>query len=175
MMHRTKLSCSAAIILAALSNDISAWTPAIRSHQYRTRTVNYIPTTTSCLQSKAGTKHPGFQDCFDSDDDCLSTAYSASFVAEDWIKAMPCGKDADCLPEELSHPGTMKDSVSIIILCMCEWVYIYIIDMWKFRRINRLSFEPLNTHISLKGVEKVDVMEYLNIKKAAPVSDKKGE
>lgn len=51
----------------------------------------------------------------------------------------------------------------------------YHINVWKFRRINRLSFEPLNTHISLKGVEKVDVMEYLNIKKAAPVSDKKGE
>ena len=62
--------------------------------------------------SKAGSKHPGFQDCYDSDDDCLSTTYSAAFVAEEWIKSMPCGKDADCLPEELSHPGTMKDSVS---------------------------------------------------------------
>ena len=62
---------------------------------------------------------------------------------------------------------------------MYVWIgvneYHIYIDMWKFRRINRLSFEPVNTLISLKGVEKVDVMEYLNIKKAAPVSDKKGE
>ena len=50
-------------------------------------------------------------------------------MAEEWIKSMPCGKDADCLPEKLSHPGTMGDA----------------------------------------GVEKVNVMEYLNIKKAAPV------
>lgn len=54
----------------------------------------------------------GWQDNYDSEDDCLSTVYSAAFVAEDWIKSMPCGKDADCLPEELSHPGTMGDSVS---------------------------------------------------------------
>eukprot|EP00584_Thalassiosira_punctigera_P006349 CAMPEP_0172531066 /NCGR_PEP_ID=MMETSP1067-20121228/4611_1 /TAXON_ID=265564 ORGANISM="Thalassiosira punctigera, Strain Tpunct2005C2" /NCGR_SAMPLE_ID=MMETSP1067 /ASSEMBLY_ACC=CAM_ASM_000444 /LENGTH=52 /DNA_ID=CAMNT_0013315393 /DNA_START=413 /DNA_END=571 /DNA_ORIENTATION=+ len=45
---------------------------------------------------------------------------------------MPCGKDADCLPEKLSRPGTMGGS----------------------------------------GVEKVDVMEYLNIRKAAPVAEK---
>ena len=51
----------------------------------------------------------------DSEDDCLSTVYSAAFVAEDWIKSMPCGKDADCLPENLSHPGTMGDSVSIVV------------------------------------------------------------
>ncbi len=42
---------------------------------------------------------------------------------------MPCGKDADCLPETLTHPGTMGDG----------------------------------------GVEKVDVMGYLKIRKAAPV------
>ena len=62
-------------------------------------------------QNNTTQKHPGFQDCYDSDDDCLSTTYSAAFVAEDWIKSLPCGKGADCLPEELSHPGTMKDSV----------------------------------------------------------------
>ena len=91
---------------------------------------------TNSNQNNTTQKHPGFQDCYDSDDDCLSTTYSAAFVAEDWIKSLPCGKDADCLPEELSHPGTMKDS----------------------------------------GVEKVNVMEYLNIQKAEPVSsDKKGK
>jgi len=62
----------------------------------------------------------------------MSTVYSSAFVAEEWIKSMPCGKDADCLPEKLSRPGTMGGS----------------------------------------GVEKVDVMEYLNIRKAAPVAEK---
>ena len=61
-------------------------------------------------------KNPCWQDNYDSDDDCLSTIYSAAFVAEDWIKSMPCGKDADCLPEKLSHPGTMGDSVSDMLL-----------------------------------------------------------
>jgi hypothetical protein len=44
-------------------------------------------------------------------------------------------QDADCLPENLSHPGVMGDA----------------------------------------GVEKVDVMEYLNIKRAAPVGKQSGK
>jgi len=80
------------------------------------------------------TADPCWQDNYDADDDCLSTVYSAAFVADEWIKSMPCGKDADCLPEELSHPGTMEDS----------------------------------------GVEKVDVMEFLNIKKATPITSAQG-
>eukprot|EP01082_Thalassiosira_pseudonana_P003383 g3126.t1 g3126 contig12:1474764-1475228(+) len=82
------------------------------------------------LPSTPDASNPCWQDNYDSEDDCLSTIYSASFVAEEWIKSMPCGKDADCLPENLSHPGTMGDS----------------------------------------GVEKVNVMEFLNIRKAVPVS-----
>lgn len=62
----------------------------------------------------------------------MSTVYSSAFVAEEWIKSMPCGQDADCLPEKLSRPGTMEKS----------------------------------------GVEKVDVMEYLNVRKAAPITAK---
>lgn len=46
---------------------------------------------------------------------------------------MPCGKDADCLPEQLTHPGTMGDA----------------------------------------GVEKVDVMAYLNIHKAPALTSTK--
>ena len=44
-------------------------------------------------------------------------------------------QDADCLPENLSHPGVMGDA----------------------------------------GVEKVDVMEYLNIKRAVTVSSASGK
>ena len=48
---------------------------------------------------------------------------------------MPCGKDADCLPEALTRPGTMGDA----------------------------------------GVEKVNVMEYLNIQKAPTLTANKGK
>jgi len=110
-------------LLATLSHA-NAWTisPPNNIH-IRTR-----------LHSSPDAKNPNWQDCYDGDDDCLSTTYSAAFVAQDWIKSMPCGKDADCLPENLSHPGTMGDA----------------------------------------GVEKVDVMDYLNIKRAAPVAKNDG-
>ncbi|KAK1749160.1 hypothetical protein QTG54_001099 [Skeletonema marinoi] len=88
---------------------------------------------TIVLLSTPDPNNPCWQDNYDSDDDCLSTTYSAAFVAEEWIKSLPCGKDADCLPEELTHPGTMGDA----------------------------------------GVEKVNVMEYLNIHKAATLTAKK--
>ena len=47
---------------------------------------------------------------------------------------MLSSQDADCLPENLSHPGVMGDA----------------------------------------GVERVDIMEYLNIKRAVPVGKKSG-
>eukprot|EP00956_Cyclotella_meneghiniana_P022441 scaffold42474_cov73-Cyclotella_meneghiniana.AAC.5 len=98
-------------------------------------TSNNIHTRTT-LYSSPDSKNPKWQDCYDGeDDDCLSTTYSAAFVAEEWIKSLPCGKDADCLPENLSHPGVMSDA----------------------------------------GVEKVDVMEYLNIKRAVSVSNGSGK
>lgn len=128
-MNRKLIRTTCTIL--ALSGGASAWTPLATLQ--KGRSVN-IPTT---LQSVPEANCLGWQDNYDSEDDCLSTVYSAAFVAEDWIKSMPCGKDADCLPENLSHPGTMGDS----------------------------------------GVEKVDVMDYLNLRKAAPVSEKseKGE
>jgi len=65
--------------------------------------------------------------------DCaMSTVYSASFVAQDWIKSMPCavGLSDDCeTPEELKLPGPSVGS----------------------------------------GVEEVDVMGFLNLKRAAPL------
>ena len=43
------------------------------------------------------TENPCWQDVYgDGDDDCgMSTVYSSSFVAEKWIKSMPCGHDLD--------------------------------------------------------------------------------
>lgn len=43
------------------------------------------------------TENPCWQDVYgDADDDCgMSTVYSSSFVAEKWIKSMPCGHDVD--------------------------------------------------------------------------------
>ncbi|KAL3808278.1 hypothetical protein ACHAXA_001167 [Cyclostephanos tholiformis] len=115
-----------ACTILALSGGIKAWTPA--ANRPRSRAMNF-PT---ALPSRPDPESPCWQDNYDSDDDCLSTVYSASFVPEEWIKSMECGKDADCLPEKLSRPGTMDGS----------------------------------------GVEKVDVMEYLNIRKAAPIAEK---
>jgi len=62
----------------------------------------------------------------------MSNVYSAAFVADEWIKSMPCAMGlADCdTPEELKMPGTMKGS----------------------------------------GVENVDVMTYLNLKRAQPLT-----
>mmetsp|Transcript_9520 Transcript_9520/g.21475 ORF Transcript_9520/g.21475 Transcript_9520/m.21475 type:complete len:132 (+) Transcript_9520:161-556(+) len=120
--HLIRTTCT----IFALSSGTSAWAP-IATLQ-RSPAIN-SPT---ALLSTPDANNPCWQDNYDGDDDCLSTTYSAAFVAEEWIKSMPCGKDADCLPEELSHPGTMGDS----------------------------------------GVEKVNVMEYLNIRKAAPISEK---
>ncbi|KAL7540498.1 hypothetical protein ACHAXR_010159 [Thalassiosira sp. AJA248-18] len=115
---------------AVLALGASAWSPIAT---LQSRATQHSPITTTALFTSPDAKNPAWQDCYNSeDDDCLSATYSAAFVAEDWIKSMPCGKDVDCLPEKLSHPGTMGDA----------------------------------------GVEKVDVMEYLNIKKAAPVSEK---
>ena len=43
------------------------------------------------------TENPCWQDVYgDGDDDCgMSTVYSSTFVAEKWIKSMPCGHDLD--------------------------------------------------------------------------------
>lgn len=85
------------MIFIALAVGISAWTPA---------TNPFTPFITA-LPSKPNPDNP----CYDSDDDCLSTAYSASFIPAEWIRSMDCGKDVDCLPEKLSRPGT-RGSVS---------------------------------------------------------------
>jgi len=93
--------------------------------------------------------------------------YSAAFVAEEWIKSMPCGKDADCLPEKLSRPGTMGGSVSDSNSSIGPVCRDNVNENDSF--VSRLSGLFA---ITLKGVEKVDVMEYLNIRKAAPVAEK---
>lgn len=117
---------TSSISLLAMSSTAAAWTPT---------STNTVRSRHPVLRSTPDPNNPCWQDNYDSEDDCLSTTFSAAFVAEEWIKSMPCGKDADCLPEELSHPGTMGDA----------------------------------------GVEKVDVMEYLNIHKAPTLTSKKTE
>ncbi len=100
-------SLCSVFIVALLAVSASAWTSTATTQQ-RSR-AGIFP---SILLSTPDAANPCWQDNYDSEDDCLSTIYSAAFVAEEWIKSMPCGKDADCLPENLSHPGTMGDSVS---------------------------------------------------------------
>ncbi|KAL7482013.1 hypothetical protein ACHAW6_007695 [Cyclotella cf. meneghiniana] len=118
-------TCSTLLAVLALLNSVHAWLSTPNLHSRTT-----IRTSGSHLFSTPDAANPCWQDNYDSEDDCLGTIYSAAFVAEEWIKSMPCGKDADCLPENLSHPGVMGDS----------------------------------------GVDQVDVMEYLNIRRAAPVT-----
>jgi len=106
--HKMTRQLTACTVLA-LCSCASAWTPSATSLQSR---VSIHAPTASALHSTPDASDPCWQDNYDSDDDCLSTVYSAAFVAEEWIQSMPCGKDADCLPEQLSHPGTMGDAVS---------------------------------------------------------------
>ncbi|KAL3779113.1 hypothetical protein HJC23_011816 [Cyclotella cryptica] len=123
-INMNRLTNTALIAVFTLRNSVDAW---ISTSNLHSRSIITHPWQ---LFSTPDAANPCWQDNYDSDDDCLSTIYSAAFVAEEWIKSMPCGKDVDCLPENLSHPGVMGDS----------------------------------------GVEKVDVMEYLNIRRAAPVT-----
>uniref|UniRef100_A0A6S9HVP7 Uncharacterized protein n=1 Tax=Ditylum brightwellii TaxID=49249 RepID=A0A6S9HVP7_9STRA len=77
--------------------------------------------------------NPCWQDIYD--DDCgMSTIYSASFIAKDWIKSMPCAAGIeDCdMPEDLNLPGTHTDA----------------------------------------GIDHVDVMGFLNLKRAKPLEKK---
>ena len=96
------------ILALFLSGSASAWAPIATLLQSRVVT----PPITAALLSTPDANNPCWQDNYDSEDDCMSTVYSAAFVPEEWIKSMPCGKDADCLPEKLTHPGTMGDAVS---------------------------------------------------------------
>uniref|UniRef100_A0A7R9WEU5 Uncharacterized protein n=1 Tax=Pseudictyota dubia TaxID=2749911 RepID=A0A7R9WEU5_9STRA len=78
-------------------------------------------------------ENPCWQDIYD--DDCsMSTVYSASFVATEWIKSMPCAAGIeDCdMPDELRVPFAHDDP----------------------------------------GIEDVDVMGFLQLKRAAPIKKK---
>ena len=109
--HLTRTACAA---LALCTGGASAWTPASTTMQGRSAAL------ATALPSTPDAANPCWQDSYSGeDDDCLSTVYSAAFVAEEWIRDMPCGKDADCLPENLSHPGTMSDSVSLFPVTRC--------------------------------------------------------
>uniref|UniRef100_A0A7S2MC95 Uncharacterized protein n=1 Tax=Helicotheca tamesis TaxID=374047 RepID=A0A7S2MC95_9STRA len=80
--------------------------------------------------------NPCWQDIYD--DDCgMSTIYSASFIAKDWIKSMPCAAGIeDCdMPEDLKLPGAHDDA----------------------------------------GIDHVDVMGFLNLKRAKPIGKESEE
>ena len=105
---------------------VNAWMP----------TVGRIARPTTLLQSSQSTKdgvevdNPCWQDIWNYD--CaMSNIYSATFIAGDWIKSMPCASGlVDCeTPEELKIP-------------------------------------PPAGH----GVEDIDVMDFLNLKRAAPLN-----
>ena len=77
-------------VLALYSGEASAWIPTalLSTTSFSARS------TPTSLKNTPDPNNPCWQDNYDSDDDCLSTTYSAAFVAEEWIKSMPCGKDA---------------------------------------------------------------------------------
>eukprot|EP00566_Odontella_aurita_P029091 CAMPEP_0113538832 /NCGR_PEP_ID=MMETSP0015_2-20120614/7584_1 /TAXON_ID=2838 /ORGANISM="Odontella" /LENGTH=150 /DNA_ID=CAMNT_0000438449 /DNA_START=153 /DNA_END=605 /DNA_ORIENTATION=- /assembly_acc=CAM_ASM_000160 len=92
--------------------------------------------TRAFMQSEDGSaavetsENPCWQDIYD--DDCrMSTVYSASFVATEWIKSMPCASGIeDCdMPENLKVPFAHDDP----------------------------------------GIEDVDVMSFLQLKRATPI------
>lgn len=72
---------STAGVIAMTSYTATAWTSTTMPQRRATT-----------LPSTPDASNPCWQDNYDSEDDCLSTIYSASFVAEEWIKSMPCGK-----------------------------------------------------------------------------------
>lgn len=72
---------STAGVIAMTSYIATAWTSTTMPQRRATT-----------LPSTPDASNPCWQDNYDSEDDCLSTIYSASFVAEEWIKSMPCGK-----------------------------------------------------------------------------------
>jgi len=124
MTYKTLLSIS---ILLSLTPCVAAWTglPSRAPFSARAR---------SCLRALAVKEEVdtcSWQDIW-SYDCAMSNVYSAAFVANDWIKSMPCAIGlADCdTPEELKMPGPMKGS----------------------------------------GVENVDIMSFLNLKRAQPLN-----
>eukprot|EP00560_Eucampia_antarctica_P008208 CAMPEP_0197826154 /NCGR_PEP_ID=MMETSP1437-20131217/3146_1 /TAXON_ID=49252 ORGANISM="Eucampia antarctica, Strain CCMP1452" /NCGR_SAMPLE_ID=MMETSP1437 /ASSEMBLY_ACC=CAM_ASM_001096 /LENGTH=128 /DNA_ID=CAMNT_0043426465 /DNA_START=56 /DNA_END=442 /DNA_ORIENTATION=- len=101
------------------------------------RSWTFVPITairdiSSTRLSESNDGDPCWQDIYGDDDDCgMSTVYSANFVAEQWIKSMPCAAGIeDCdMHDDLKLPNTHTDA----------------------------------------GIDHVDVMSFLNLKRAIPL------
>jgi len=74
-----------------------------------TTNLKSTPTDDNAAMATTDDDDPCWQDIYD-EDCCMSKIHSASFVAKDWIKSMPCGQGLeDCdAPDELSLPGSRE-------------------------------------------------------------------
>ncbi len=120
---------------ACMAISCNAWTGLPTRTAFSARSVPGISLKSAIPSDDVDVDNPCWQDIWNYD--CaMSTIYSASFVANDWLKSMPCAAGiVDCdTPEELKMPGPSVNS----------------------------------------GVETVDVMSYLNLKRAEPLK-KPGE
>ena len=78
-------------LIVAIPMGVNAW--VLQSdRQFRTTSHRFMSD-----PDVETTDNPCWQDVYgDADDDCgMSTVYSSTFVAEKWIKSMPCGHDVD--------------------------------------------------------------------------------
>lgn len=82
---------SSLLVLAALPIGVNAF------HVRISRAISPTGLFMSEGKELETTDNPCWQDVYgDGDDDCgMSTVYSSTFVAEKWIKSMPCGHDLD--------------------------------------------------------------------------------
>jgi len=90
------------VLSTKASNDDGLWDESMKQQHDNSSLVS--PT-----QVKKKNSNPCWQDIYD--DDCsMSTIYSASFVAMDWIKDLPCAKGKDCIPpKSLTTPVAHGD------------------------------------------------------------------
>eukprot|EP01083_Nonionella_stella_P013335 37552_1 len=121
------------LMVACVAISCDAWTGLPTRTAFAARSTIPGITLKSAIPSddvNVDVDNPCWQDIWNYD--CaMSTVYSAAFVANDWLKTMPCAAGiVDCdTPEELKMPGPSVNS----------------------------------------GVESVDVMSYLNLKRAEPL------
>lgn len=53
--------------------------------------------------------HPCWNELYGDDDDCMASFNSASFVAQDWIKSMPCASGLEVSLESILFYCIMCD------------------------------------------------------------------
>ena len=173
---------SFAFILLSLPAVTLSWAPTPRP-----RTMSFTPSTrlqvsngadSSFTNAEETVDTPCWQDIW-SYDCAMSTAYSAAFVPGDWIKKLPCalGLAVRSLPLTSLTPLTTKgynhlDLVRSLLIFSWPSYYLQISFEFDFllsqdcdtpERLNRPA--PADG----SGVEQVDVMEFLRLKRADPL------